>query len=108
MVFAKNIIKDISNNISKNLSGKYSQKLLDHNKKSAADALKVASKKVIQKSNETANLNGNKIADNITGTPKIISSKTVDVEFEKLIEILRERCISSGKRKQIIDGIRLL
>ena len=30
------------------------------------------------------------------------------MEFEKLIEILRERCISSGKRKQIIDGIRLL
>ena len=50
MVFAKNIIKDISKNISKNLSGKYSQKLLNHDKKFAADALKVVSKKVIQKS----------------------------------------------------------
>ena len=36
--FAKNTGK----NISKNLSGKYGQKLLDHAKKSATDALKTA------------------------------------------------------------------
>ena len=32
--------KNIGQNISKNLIGKYSQKLLDHGKKSATDALK--------------------------------------------------------------------
>ena len=41
--FARNMGK----NISKNLSSKYSQKLLDHAKQSATDALKTASKKVI-------------------------------------------------------------
>ena len=37
--------KNIGKNISKNLSGKYSQKLLDHAKKSATVALKTTSKK---------------------------------------------------------------
>ena len=49
MSFAKNMGKNIGKNISKNLSGKYSRKLLNHAKKSAADALKTSSKKVIQK-----------------------------------------------------------
>ena len=40
--FAKNMGK----NISKNLSGKYSQKILDHTKKTAADAFKTNSKRV--------------------------------------------------------------
>ena len=35
--------------ISKNLSGKYSQKLLDHAKQSLTDAFKIASKRAIQK-----------------------------------------------------------
>ena len=39
--FAKNMGKNIGKNISKNLSGKYSQKLLDHAKRSATDALKL-------------------------------------------------------------------
>ena len=54
--FAKNMGKNIGKNTSKNLSGKYSprmlvmhQKLLDHAKKSATDALKTSSKRVIQK-----------------------------------------------------------
>ena len=36
--------KKIGKNISKNLSSKYSHKLLDHDKQSAADAFKIASK----------------------------------------------------------------
>ena len=36
-------------NTSKKLSGKYSQKLLDHVKQSATNAFKTASKRVIQK-----------------------------------------------------------
>ena len=56
MSFDKNIGKKICKNISKNLSGKYSpgmlavhQKLLNHTKKFAADAVKTSSKRVIQK-----------------------------------------------------------
>ena len=37
--------KNIGRNISKNLRRKYSQKLLDHAKKSATDALKTSSQK---------------------------------------------------------------
>ena len=47
------------------LSNKYSQKLLDTAKKIATDAIKTASKRVIQKTAEaTGDLIGNKTADN--------------------------------------------
>ena len=45
--FAKNMGKNIGQNVRKTLSGKYSQKLLDHAKKSATDTLKTTSKGVI-------------------------------------------------------------
>ena len=45
--FARNMGKNIGKNISKNLSGKYSQKLLDDAKKSATDAIKTNSKRLI-------------------------------------------------------------
>ena len=41
--------RNIDQNTSKNLSSKYSQKLIDHAKQSATDALKTASKREIQK-----------------------------------------------------------
>ena len=47
--FAKNMGKILVKNISKKLSGKYSQKLFDHDKQSATDELKNSSKRVIQK-----------------------------------------------------------
>ena len=54
-------------NAGTHLSNKYSQKLLDSAKKSTTDALKTASKKVIQKRAEAASdVTGNKIADKIT------------------------------------------
>ena len=46
--FAKNVSTIIGKNISKNVSSKYSQKVLDHAKQCATDALKTASKRVIQ------------------------------------------------------------
>ena len=59
--------KDIGKIISKNLSGKYTQKLLDHAKQSVTDALKTVSKRAIQRAAEaTGDLVGNKIADKIT------------------------------------------
>ena len=49
--FTPNMGKDIGKNISKSL--KYSQKLLDHAKQSAPDALKTSSKRVIQKNGKS-------------------------------------------------------
>ena len=55
----------------KNLSNKYGQKLVDSAKKSTTDAIKTASKRVIQKTAEaTRDLIGNKIADKITSVSK--------------------------------------
>ena len=66
LLFAKNMGKSIGKNISKSLSGKYSQKALDHGKKSPTDALKTSSKRVIQKTAEaTGDLIGNKIVNKI-------------------------------------------
>ena len=49
------------------MSGKYSQKLLDHAEQSAIDAFKIASRKAIQKTAEaTGDLISNKIANRIT------------------------------------------
>ena len=63
MSFAKNVGK----NVSQDVSGKYSQTLLDYAKQSATLALKISSKRVIQKTEEpTGSLVGNKIANRIT------------------------------------------
>ena len=71
--FAKNMGKNIGKKVSKNISRKYvlgmlamRQKLLDHAKKSATDALKNYLKRIIQKTAEaTGDLIGNKIANKI-------------------------------------------
>ena len=47
--FAEKMDKNIGKNIGKNLSGKYSQKLPDHDKRSKTDVFKTASKTAIQK-----------------------------------------------------------
>ena len=63
-------------NIGKNSNNKYGQKLFDIAKKSTNDAIKITSKRAIQKSAEaTGDLTGNKIADKITGraSPKDVS-----------------------------------
>ena len=53
--------------VAKNLNNKYGQKLIDTAKISATDALKIASKRGIQKTAEaTGDLVGSKIADKIT------------------------------------------
>ena len=58
-------------NMGKSLSNKYGHKLLDNAKKSITDAIKTASKSVIQKTAETTgDLIGNKIADKMTSVSK--------------------------------------
>ena len=65
--FAQNMGTNIGRNISKTLSGKYTQKLLDHAKQSARGPLETTSRKGIAITAEaTGYLIGNRIADKIT------------------------------------------
>ena len=100
--FAKNMGVNIDKNISKNLSSKYSQKLLDHTKQLATDALNTASERSIPKAAEaTDNLIGNKIADKIKRVSKTSHNNSKANEEE----ILRERYISPELRQNIIDHL---
>ena len=97
-------------NISKNLSGKYSQKLLDHAKKSATVSIKTASQKAIRKAAEAkGDLISNKIAYKITKVSKSSAQNNLEPKnIEDVIKTLKERHISLEKRQQIIDNLRLL
>ena len=69
LFFAKNMGKSVSN--------KYGQKRIDSTKQSTTDAIKTASKRVIQKTVEaTGDLIGNKMADKITSVSKKPSTTT--------------------------------
>ena len=94
--------------IAKNLNNKYGQKLVDAAKKSAADALKIAGKRAIQKTAEASgDLVGNFIADKITSISK---KKTESEPHSNVVsnEILKERYISPQERQKIIDELRLI
>ena len=84
---------------------KYSQKLLNHAKQSATDALKTSSKRVIQKTAETTgDLIGTEIVNKIAKISKTSqqnNSETVTNEHEK--EIPKKRYISPEKIQKIID-----
>ena len=86
------------------MSGKYSQKLLDHAKKSVADALKTTSKRVIKKTAEaTGDLIGNSISDGIT----IVSKKSPQNNSERVTnehdnKMYKERYISPERRQKIL------
>ena len=114
--------KNIGKNISKNLSGKYSlgmlamcQKLLNHAKKSAIDALKTSSKRVIQKNAEAnGGLIGNEIANavaksydgKITKAPKNSQENNSEIRNGNDKEMTKERYISPEERQKIIDNVR--
>ena len=85
------------------VSGKYSQKLLDHAKASATDSLKSFFKRVIQKTaKSTCDLIGNKIAIKITKVSKSLqqnNSETGTNENDK--EIPKENMYLQGKDKKL-------
>ena len=74
-------------NMGKNLSNKYSKKPLDCAAKTTKDAVKVASKREIQKTAEATNdLIGNKNANKIIKTSKVHSkSNSIELHSKKLI-----------------------
>ena len=92
------------------MSSKYSQKLIDHAKQSATDALKATSKRVIRKTAKAAgDLIGNKIADRSTNVSKTLpqnNSEIITNEHDK--EIPKERCVSPEEIHEIIDVLRVI
>ena len=101
--------------VSENLSGKYSQKILDHTKQSTIDEIKIASKIAMQKTPEAiGDLTCDKVADkttkvsststqNISGT---VANETENIEHDR--EIPKEIYTPLEKRQQIINDLRLI
>ena len=105
--FAKRMGRNIGKYISKNVSSKYTQKLLDHAKQSATDALKTASRAIQKTAEATDDLigNENEIADRITKVSKTPPQNNSETNEE---EIPRERLISPEKWQKIIHNLRLI
>ena len=93
--------------IGRTLSNKYCQNLVDTAKKSATDALKIASKRAIQKSAEARrHLVGNFIADKITSILKKPASEPHPNAASN--EIPKERYISPQERQIFFDELKLI
>ena len=98
-------------NMGKGLSSKYGQKRLDSAKKSTTDAIKTASKRIIQKTAEaTGDLIGNKIDDKITSVSKKPLNNNNNNNNNEDIELPthKKRYISLEERQQIINELRLV
>ena len=96
-------------NMGTHLSNKHSQKLLDAAKKSAADAIKTASKRAIQKTAEArGDLIGHKIADKKTSVSKKTQNNESETSCAGLKDVPKKRYISPEERQQIIDELRLI
>ena len=90
----------------KSLSNKYGKKLIDNTKKSTIDAIKMASKRAIQKTAEaTGDLIGNKIADKITSVSKKSYNNNNDDEE---LTTHKKRYLSPEERQQVINALRLV
>ena len=86
--------------MARNFGDKYGKMLMGTTRKTGIDAVKTASKQVVQKTAEaTADLIGNKIADKITSLGK---RKSKEKENER-----QEIYIPPDKKQQIIDDLRL-
>ena len=104
-------ILTFTKNVGESLSNKYGQKRLDSAKNSKTDAIKTASKRVIQKSAEgTSALIGSKIADKIPSVSKKKPDKELHNDETEDVEIAtpKKRYISPEERKQIIEELRLV
>ena len=87
------------------MSKNYGQKRLDNAKKSAADAIKTASKRAIQKTAEaTGQLIGNKSADKITSVSKNSAKALQNNETE----VALKRYNSPKERQQVINELKLV
>ena len=89
-------------NIGKNLSKKYGQKFFDRGKKSANEAIKIVSKKAVQKTPEaTGDLIGNKIADKITSITKK-TVKELPINNEDVEITTRKKDLYHQKKEKLL------
>ena len=98
-------------NMGKSLSNKYGQKLYDSAKRSTTDAIKTASKRVIQKTVEaTGDLIGNKIADKITSVSKKPSNSNNNDDDDDGVELTtdKKKIYISKRKTVIINELRLV
>ena len=78
-------------------------------KKYTTDAIKTASKRVIQKTAEaTGDLIGNEIADKITNVSKKLSNNDNNHNEDIELTTHKKRYISPEERQQIINELRLV
>ena len=96
----------------RSMSSKYKKKLVDTAEKSAADAIKTASKIAIQKTAEgTGGFISNNVADKITSVSQKKSyNNDNDDDDDDDVELFThaKRYISPEERRQIIDELRLV
>ena len=93
----------------RSMSNKYGKKIVDIAKKSATDAIKTASKRIIQKTVQaTGDLVGNKIADKITSVSKKSTKKLPTIDEDVELTTHKKRYISPEERQQIINELRLI
>ena len=87
----------------KKLSNKYSQKIMDTDKKSTTNAIKTGSQRANQKNAEaTGDLVGNKI-DKIITISKKSTKKLPTIDEDAELSTHKKRYISSKERQQIIE-----
>ena len=93
----------------RSMGNKYGKKLVDTAKKSATDAIKTASKRAMQKTEEaTGDLIGNKVADKLTGVSKKKSTKKLPtIAKDAELSTHKKIYISPEERQQIIDELSL-
>ena len=97
----------------KSMSNKYGQEFVDTAKKSATDAINIASKRAIQKAAEaTGDLVGNKTADKITSVSKRKSnnnnSNNNNNDDDVELTTQKKRYVSPEERQQIINELGLV
>ena len=87
----------------KRLSNKYSQKIMDTDKKSTTNAIKTGPQRANQKTAEaTGDLVGNKI-DKIITISKKSTKKLPTIDEDAELSTHKKRYISSKERQQIIE-----
>ena len=100
-------VKGYGSFFARSMSNKYRKRLVDTAKKSAADAIKTTSKRVIQKAEATGDLVGNKMANKISVSKKSTKKlPTIDEDVE--LTTHKKRYISPEERQKIIDELKLI
>ena len=93
----------------RSMSNKYGQKFVDTAKKSATDAINIASKRAIQKAAEaTGDLVGNKTADKTTSVSKKKSNNNNNNNDDVELATQKKRYVSPEERQQIINELGLV